>query len=201
MSVRLGLVLPAMGVAVALLLALQLRGLAAAGARRAQAEALLAGTVSMVGERARLQAAREEVSAGRRPEQDVIARVNAALGRAGVDPGAFRGQQPEADARLPRPAAGDGPLLRRQSVRLSLASLTPSQLGRFLEAWRSDHPMWSPVRIDLVRRQGDGKSGEDDPPGRYDATVVVAAIYIDAVDGGAPGVPGAPASSGGGTGR
>ena len=171
---------PLLGAAAIATVALQVRWLRGAAEERSRAESRLAATVSMVREKERLEGERERVSASRRPEQDVIARVNSVLVGIGLDPSAFRGQQPEADARLPGAAGGEGLAYRRQSVRLSLAGLSPARLGRFLEAWRRDHPMWTPVRIDLQRRQGDGAS--EDAPGRYDATVVVAAIYIEPAD-------------------
>lgn len=175
MSVRPGLALVLLGAVLALLLVLQGRALAGASERRARAESLLASTLELVREKALLEARREEVSAGRRPDQDVIARVNATLSSVGLDPGVFRGQQPEADAKLPKGSGGSDLEFRRQSVRLSLASLSPSQIGRFLAEWRARHAMWTPVRIDLSRRQGE----RNDAPGRYDATIVVAAVYLE----------------------
>jgi len=154
----------------------------AAAARRDGAERRLAVTVAAVRELAELRSREETVAAGRRPERDIIARVNATLDAAGLDRALFRNQIPEADAAVPGPA-GAVPR-RRQAVRLAIGPVTAAQLGAFLAEWRSAHPAWTPIAVDLTHR-GDataraGRVGAAHRDGGvYDATVVIAAIYAE----------------------
>lgn len=157
----------------------QARACSHARSRSFGAERALERAATDVREVLALRSRAEQASAGRRPDQDIIARVSDTLRRAGMDAGVFRGQMPETDAVLPAASASD-PTYRRQAVRVSLAGLAPVQLGEFVSIWRSEQPMWTISRIDLAHR-GKGDGGAD--ANRYDATIVVAATYVELADG------------------
>ena len=113
-----------------------------------------------------LRAMRQTAAEAKRPDQDVIARVNTALAQAGIAPSSLGGLQPELDAALP------GGLHRRQSVRISLSQLTMQQLGSFLHHWSIAQPLWVPERIDLVHSR---EAAEQDA---YACTIVLSAVYV-----------------------
>lgn len=169
---------------------IQLQALSRATARYERAESMLRRTASELGEILALRSRTEHAADGRQPEQDVIARVNDTLRRAGINPGAFRGQTPEADSPLPEMTTGMT-VYRRQAVRLSFSELTPSQIGAFLSTWGQEQPMWIPSRIDLVHRRGADRGASTSA--RYDATVILSTLYAEiARDTSAPQRPDSP---------
>lgn len=112
----------------ALALALPARRAAEAMARRDRAADSLERVRAQAHRVLELRAARQRVAEQKRPEQDLIARVNATLAAAGLDPGRFGGVRPRSDAALAGLATG--PLeYRRQTVQLSLGRLRMEDLG------------------------------------------------------------------------
>jgi len=105
------------------------------------------------------------------PERDVIARVNAALTRAGLPASALTSLTPESDAALP-----DNSQYHRQTLRLSLRSLDIQRLGTFLSAWRNSQLVWTITQIELTH------SRERNCEMCYDATLVLSAIYVQGAD-------------------
>jgi hypothetical protein len=77
-----------------------------------------------------LRASRQTVAEQKRPEQDVIARVNAVLSEAGLGERHFGGLRPESDSAVP------GSACRRQTLRITLRQLGLPELER---SW-SDGP-------------------------------------------------------------
>ena len=164
------------GLFVALALAASVLAVALPAKRAAQAMAELdLAAVSL--ERVRSQAhrvlelrtARQRAAQQKRPEQDLIARVNASLAAAGIDQSHFAGVRPRSDVALT--GHESGPIeYRRQSVQLSLRRLRMASLGAFLTEWASSQPLWTPTQIDLTHARGEDA--------RYDARILVSATYI-----------------------
>lgn len=113
-----------------------------------------------------LRSKRQRIAEHKRPEHDVIARVNATLAEAGLPPDRFGDLRPESDAALP------GSLYRRQSVRINLIELSIAELGAFLSHWSGSQRLWTPSRLELSHARS--KSAED----RYDVTMLITATYL-----------------------
>ena len=120
----------------------------------------------------RLRKTQQQIELNPRPAQDLIARVNAAMSEAGVSQRHFKSLNPESDADVPL-NIGQQTMVRRQTVRLSLQNLEPTELGRFLGEWRASNPIWQPMRIDLTH-SGNAKSQEN----RYDVVLLLSALYL-----------------------
>ena len=116
-----------------------------------------------------LRAAQQVVAENRRPDQDVIRRVNEALAQAGIDQGRFAGLRPSSDTAL---AGQDGPQYRRQNVQVSLSGLTVPEIGAFLAAWAESGELWTPTDIDLTHARTAGDEG------RYNMTMMLGATYV-----------------------
>ena len=114
----------------------------------------------------RLRSKQQQIAEHKRPEQDVIARVNATLAEAGIPPERFGGLRPESDAALP-----DSPY-RRQSVRISLDELSVTQLGAFLGRWSRTQQLWTPTRLELSH----ARSKIDDD--LYNVVILITATYL-----------------------
>lgn len=114
----------------------------------------------------RLRTKQQRIAEHKRPEQDVIARVNTTLAEAGIPSERFGGLRPESDAALPNTA------YRRQSVRISLDELSIIELGAFLSRWSTTQRLWTPTRIELTHARS--RQGSD----RYDATILITATYL-----------------------
>ncbi len=114
----------------------------------------------------RLRSKQQRIAEHKRPEQDVIARVNTTLAGAGIPPERFGGLRPESDAALPNTA------YRRQSVRITLDELSIIELGAFLSQWSATQRLWTPTRIELTHARS--RQGAD----RYDAAILITATYL-----------------------
>ncbi len=113
-----------------------------------------------------LRESRQTVAEQKRPEQDVIARVNAVLAEAGLGERHFGGLRPESDSALP------GSACRRQTLRIALRQLGLPELGAFLERWAASQELWTPVRVELSHVRTEAREG------RYDVVLLVAATYL-----------------------
>ena len=118
-----------------------------------------------------LRGTKQRIAEHKRPEQDVIARVSAALAQAGIAAEHFGGLRPESDAALAG-TGHTGVAYRRQSVRVSLNDLSIAQLGAFLSEWSATQRLWTPTRIELTHARS--REGAD----RYDATILITATYL-----------------------
>ena len=152
--------------------------LAASGRRLTAAQAQLEGgfaslqTASDEGRRVlELRAKQQRVAERKRPEQDVIARVNAVLAEAGIPASRFAGLRPDSDAALPGAEVG-GAEYRRQTVQIMLRQLTVPELGEFLRAWSVSQDLWTPARIELTHSRNRAS------PGSYDVTMAISAVYV-----------------------
>lgn len=114
----------------------------------------------------RLRSKQQRIAEHKRPEQDVIARVNTTLAEAGIPPERFGGLRPESDAALPNS------LYRRQSVRISLNELSIIELGAFLDRWSQLQQLWTPTRLELSH----ARSKLDDD--RYNIVILITATYL-----------------------
>ncbi len=113
-----------------------------------------------------LRSKQQRIAEHKRPEQDVIARVNATLAEAGIPPERFGGLRPESDGALPDSA------YRRQSVRISLDDLSITDLGAFLSQWSRTQQLWTPTRLELSH----ARSKIDDD--RYNVVILITATYL-----------------------
>jgi len=113
---------------------------------------------------------REVAALGERPKEDVIARVNAALGDAGLPLRHFGDLREESDARLAN--AGDVGY-RKQSLSLSLNELTVPDLGAFLQAWRRADTPWTITRLTLTHPRSRGERLD-----RYEVSLILSALYV-----------------------
>ncbi|MCP3903514.1 MAG: hypothetical protein GY715_07740 [Planctomycetes bacterium] len=147
--------------------------LANANAALVQARSSLRQTHARVEQVRRLRSTVQRVDDARRPKQDLIARVNAALASAGLPERHFGALNLGADATLPGRVGSGDLVYKRQSVRISLKQLALPEIGRFLAEWTRSQPLWTPQRIDLARPAG--RNTRD----RYDVTLVVEATYVD----------------------
>lgn len=113
-----------------------------------------------------LRSKQQIVSESKRPEQDVIAKVNATLAEVGIPNNHFDSLRPESDGPLPESK------YRRQSVRINLNELTVAELGAFLNQWSITQKLWTPTRIELLHSRN--KSNAD----RYNITILITATYL-----------------------
>jgi hypothetical protein len=125
-------------------------------------------TATALDELTKLRRERAVVAESRRPAQDVIAQVNAAMRDAGVPTDRMKSLDPEADS----PLAGR---YRSQTLRLTLEHLSLREVGAFLASWRAAKTVWTPRSLELAHVAiTEGKVPSD----RYDARVVIAATYL-----------------------
>jgi hypothetical protein len=119
-----------------------------------------------------LRSSAQRVDEVKRPQQDLIARVNGVLAEAGLPTDAFGALTLSADAELPGSPPESPLVYKRQSVRINLKQLTLPGVGAFLAAWTRSQPLWPPSQIELVHPKGKG-AGD-----RYDVTLMVEATYV-----------------------
>jgi hypothetical protein len=152
----------------AFVVALRARALAQVQDDVAREVVALDRTSADLDELTELRRERAVVAESRRPTQDLIAQVNAALRNAGVATDRMKSLDPEADT----PLAGR---YRSQTLRVTLERLSLREVGAFLASWRAAKTVWTPRSLELAHVAGsDGKSPSD----RYDARVVIAATYL-----------------------
>lgn len=113
-----------------------------------------------------LRSKQQVVAERKRPEQDVIAKVNAALADVGIPYKHFDSLRPESDGALPDSK------YRRQSIRINLNELTVAELGAFLKQWNQAQKLWTPTRIELLHSRN--KANTD----RYNITILITATYL-----------------------
>jgi hypothetical protein len=147
------------------------------GAAHAQVAAADAARTATERDLVRVQQLRAEVrgvSVGRRPDGDLISRVQRALGDAGLPMSSCSGVQPRADQS--RPGAG----IRVQTVVTTLRGLLPAEFGAWLAAWCAGDQVWRLDDVQFTRvvtapaatvARSDGN--------RYDVTLVLAAPYVE----------------------
>ena len=130
----------------------------------------LQATIHDAEEVLRLRASQQTASEHRRPEQDVIARVNATLGAAGLPADHFGSVRQESDSALPGSAESGVPY-RQQTVRIALRRLELPKLGVFLDQWRRSQELWTLSRIELT-------NGRDSTGALFDVTILMTATYV-----------------------
>lgn len=169
----------ALALAVAALpLTISARRLASAQERARLAQVALVKTANEAQEIVDLRAMRETVQAKPRPQQDVIAQVNASLAEVGISDRALSSLTPQSDSAVTVTTQGSAAAptgLRQQTLQLELVDLAPEQLGAWLLQWRTAQGIWTPVRLDIVHSRE--QSGQDS--NRYNATIVLSAMYLD----------------------
>ncbi len=146
-----------------------------------------------------LRSRSQTVETRQRPAQDVIAQVNAALAEVGIPSSHLRSLTPEAETSA-APSSESGrsnrPSLLKQSVRLTLAGLTPQQIGAFLVHWRSAQHIWITDRLEIVRDRSNRSELEDRSlaGNRYETTIVMTALYVAPPSTATQGAPSHPPS-------
>ncbi len=152
-------------------LAVSARRLSTARQRLGVAEASLADTVGDGRRVLDLRQRQQRVAETKRPSQDLIARVNATLAKAGIPQTRFASHQPRPDAALPA-AAPDAPIYRRQQVQINLRQMAMAELGAFLKAWSASQELWTPTRIELSRMRGPNNIPQ------FNVMLVLTATYV-----------------------
>ena len=130
----------------------------------------LSRTVADVNRVLALRGREQRVAEQKRPDQDVIARVNAALAGAEIPTSRFSGLRPHSDS--PLPGADRDLAYRRQTVNVRLRQLTIAELGAFLETWTDTQDLWTATTLELshVRNTAD--------PARFDISILLSATYV-----------------------
>ncbi len=118
-----------------------------------------------------LRTKRDVIAWRERPKTDVLAIVNAALVDAGIPADRLQGIGEGVDTAVASPQGAE-PVLRRQSLAISLERLTPVQIGRFLERWESAQDQWSSGRLELTHRRDQNESE------LYDLRLHISAVYL-----------------------
>lgn len=119
----------------------------------------------------RLRSQREVVAWRQRPTTDVLAQVNAALIEAGIPTARLQGIGEGVDT--PLMTSGDSKAsLHRQSLTITLESLSPAQIGTFLDRWLAIADQWTAGRLELTHRRDDKQSD------LYDLRLYIGAVYI-----------------------
>lgn len=145
-----------------------------ATAQAASARLLLKQTSHDVQQIIELRARHETIADRKRPDQDVIARVNAVLADAGIASSSFGGLQSEAESGIVYGSGNARSNVRRQAVRINLNQLTIAQIGEFLARWTATQPLWIPTRIELTH----SREKDQAEHGRYTLTLVLSALYV-----------------------
>ncbi len=140
---------------------------AARSERMATERALVAASAD-ARELARLRAASEVRIFGEPPAEDFFDRVGRTLTTVGISPSVATNIVREAD----RAVSGTVANQRRREMRIELRPMSPPDLGRFLAAWNTDNPAWTPRQITL-RKINDRQSD----PGDYQITLTLSAEY------------------------
>mgnify|MGYP006290610611 CR=1 FL=1 len=160
------------------------------GANAAEARERYASSVRSSGEAldqvrviTELRQAQPRIARAEHPTQDVIADVNRVLDSVGLDAAVLRSLSPQRDESIESTDAtggtgGGSDMYRRQVMRLSLAGLTPGELGAFLMAWRDAEPLWKITRLEMTHPRN--LRPNDSTAGRYDVALDLTAIYVDA---------------------
>lgn len=171
MMVRPTILLLVLGSILGIGVSLSAKRLADARARLDGAQSSLAQTRGDINRVLELRAKRQTIAEQKRPDQDIIARVNAVLAEVGIPSDRFDGLRPESDAALPR--SGDSQSsYRRQSVRVTLNDLSVTQVGEFLSRWSASQPLWIPTRIELTHARSNSAEG------RYTLNILLSAMYV-----------------------
>ncbi len=111
----------------------------------------------------------QRLGADKRPEQDLIAQVSAALSQAGLVSSKLKTLAQQTDVALESAQPDTQLQYRRQTIRFTLEALEPQELGSFLTAWRNRQGIWTPTRIELRH------SGAADT---YTVDLHISAMYI-----------------------
>lgn len=144
--------------------------LTAARTRERAAEQRLVNLQQDIAELTRLRARSASMRWQPEPEGDVSAAVQLAAREAALPAGAVASTSLGQVA--PLRSTGNGPHVLRRELSLSLRGIDTADLGRFLEVWHRDQPLWTPTRIDLT---ADLRSR--DPARRYAASLTLTALY------------------------
>ncbi len=157
-----------------------LRASRAAG-RAAEAVAFQQSVVEDAAEVRRLRTTRPAISAGKRPQPNVYAHLTDALVEAGLPAHVLKDVTPGEDSSIRIDGAPGN--YRRQSMRVTLESLTLPQTGRFLDAWRVGQPEWTIASMQLTPMPGKGRDKAGDTPRALRISIVMEATYLDVPQG------------------
>lgn len=148
-------------------------GQAGSGLRAAQAQFIILSQ-----DLQRLEDLRAHVQmpvSGRRAQDDLVSRAQAALVTAGLPTACFSGVQPRADQ------TSNG--LRIQTVQLRLLALRPADFGAWLAAWNSPDQPWRLSEMQMVHATslpaGIQAAGLPLDSNRFDLMLVLTAPYVE----------------------
>lgn len=138
-----------------------------ASAQAESARVRTGAVAQRLAEIAELRGAQATALVSSRPTESVSAAVRSSLSAASLGDGVLRSISPSGDETVP----GEGSVYRRQHIAVTLAPLTPAQLGAFLAAWQKAEPQWTVSRIDL------GHQGPDTEP-TFQANLTLTTTYL-----------------------
>jgi hypothetical protein len=168
------MVLLSVAVLAVVMITLSAKKLGAAQAQLQAAQSALQRLSREAQEVLELRGREQRVELRQRPQQDVIAQVNAVLAEVGIPSRNLRSLSPESDSQVA--SAATTTKLKRQSLRLVLENLSLQEIGGFLIKWRSSQQIWTTTRIELTHIRGQEQDANDD---HYDATLVISALYVE----------------------
>lgn len=125
-----------------------------------------------------LRAGVPDSSADDQTQGGLTPRASASLQRAGLPATSLASLSPEAESRA---TVQPGIHVSRRRATLTLSGVTLPQVGRFLDAWRSAEPAWTPASIDLSPGGGKAPEAGGDLPLRAVIAIEAAAIGHDGV--------------------
>jgi len=123
-----------------------------------------------------LRARTQLVGHGRRPDGDLITRVQKALAQAGLPLSACSGVQPHAN----QVVGSTG--MRVQTVQVTLHSLRPDELGNWMSAWSARDQPWSISQLQLAHAPGAPTAGAGSTSldsNRFDVSILLSAPYVE----------------------
>lgn len=103
-------------------------------------------------------------------------RIAGVLERAGLSASVLASVSPEAESHL---AGHPGLRVSRRRATLTLSGVTLPHVGKFLDAWRSCEPCWTPASIDISPAGGKAPEAGGDLPLRTVITIECIAVRRD----------------------
>lgn len=159
-------------------LAITLPAAARANRNASAAQVVLTKAAHDAGLVAALRVGVPESSAEDQGRGGLTPRVTSALERAGLPASSLASLSPEAESQL---AGQTGLRVSRRRATLTLSGVTLPQVGRFLDAWRSTEPAWTPASIDLSPVGGKAPEAGGDLPLRAVIAIEITAVGHDGV--------------------
>ncbi len=171
-------------------LALSARSRSAAAAALADAESSHALVAEQADSLVRLRAEKATVGDRPRAQADVVARLQACMHAAGVNPSSLTRVTASQAQPVSAPAGGTGtsaaPFYMRQTLSFTIENAGPAEVARFAAGWRDAEPLWSLRSISLQHAAAPAAPPAPAPPqgaapaqnDRYTATLTIENVFL-----------------------